>query len=132
VGRSRQAALRWKEAEVLIVDEISMLSAELFDKLSYVAQKVRQDDRPFGGLQVILCGDFYQLPPIGVGKDAKFCFESATWEELFGGRDDGMIVLEKVRQYVLNPPLYAKNMYLTLYFYCLFCIKPYLSTVYYV
>lgn len=75
-----------------------MLSAQLFDKLSFIGSRVRNDPRPFGGLQLVLCGDFYQLPPVGVGRNnVSFCFESAAWNELFGnGREDGMIVLEKV------------------------------------
>lgn len=86
VSRSRVAAQRWKECEILVIDEISMLSAELFDKLSFIGTRVRNDPRPFGGLQLILCGDFFQLPPIGVGKSTHFCFESKNWELLFGKR----------------------------------------------
>ncbi len=78
------AAQRWKECEILVIDEISMLSAELFDKLSFIGSRVRNDARPFGGLQLVLCGDFFQLPPIGVGKNAHFCFESSSWAEIFG------------------------------------------------
>lgn len=49
----------------LIIDEISMMSADLLEKLNAVAQRIRkQPDKPFGGIQVILCGDFLQLPPI--------------------------------------------------------------------
>lgn len=87
VARSRVAAQRWKETEILVIDEISMVSAELFDKLSFIGSRVRGDPRPFGGLQLILCGDFFQLPPIGVGKNTHFCFESANWDTIFGKRD---------------------------------------------
>jgi ATP-dependent DNA helicase PIF1 len=84
VGRSRLASQRWKECQILVIDEISMLSAELFDKLSFIGSRVRNDPRPFGGLQLVLCGDFYQLPPIGVGKNSMFCFQSKNWQNIFG------------------------------------------------
>lgn len=65
VCRSRDARKRWTEAEILVIDEVSMLSDKLFDVLSVVGSRARNDDRPFGGLQVIACGDFFQLPPVG-------------------------------------------------------------------
>ncbi len=83
---------RWKETEILVIDEVSMLSAELFEKISTLGSLVRKDKRPFGGLQVILCGDFFQLPPVNRGES--FCFQSPVWEELLGS--DGKIVLDKV------------------------------------
>jgi ATP-dependent exoDNAse (exonuclease V) alpha subunit len=74
---------RIKYARVLIIDEISMLSASRLDLASYVCQSIRQDARPFGGLQIVLCGDFFQLPPVaGLGKDKRFVFDSNVWEEL--------------------------------------------------
>ena len=88
---------RWLECETLVIDEISMLSAELFDKVSAIGRRIRSDPRPFGGLQVIVCGDFFQLPPIGLGSSCHFCFDSPVWKDVFGGsRRDGMIVLDKV------------------------------------
>ena len=44
---------------------------------------MRNDPRPFGGMQVILCGDFFQLPPVGLG-GAHFCFDSPIWRSLLG------------------------------------------------
>lgn len=52
------------KAKVLIVDEISMLSAQTLDMVDRVVQAIGWDGRPFGGLQVVLCGDFFQLPPV--------------------------------------------------------------------
>lgn len=69
---------RWRELEVLVVDEISMLSPELFDKLNKVAKVVRMSKEPFGGIQLILSGDFCQLPCIN---SDGFCFQAKTWEE---------------------------------------------------
>lgn len=67
---------RWQNTDVLIIDEISMLTLELFEKLELIARKVRRNEKPFGGIQLILSGDFFQLPPI----DSKlFCFESNIW-----------------------------------------------------
>jgi ATP-dependent DNA helicase PIF1 len=67
---------RWSELEVLIIDEISMLSPELFDKLENIARRVRHNEKPFGGIQLILSGDFCQLPSIN---SDNFCFESKKW-----------------------------------------------------
>lgn len=51
-----------------------MLDGELFDKLEVIARKIRRNDRPFGGIQLVLTGDFCQLPP--VGKSPHYCFEA--------------------------------------------------------
>jgi len=59
-----QARQRWLTARVLVIDEISMVSDELFDKLEYIARRVRNNNSPFGGIQIILTGDFFQLPPV--------------------------------------------------------------------
>ena len=55
---------RWKHTNTLIIDEISMMSASIFDKIEEIARGVRGNEAPFGGLQVICVGDFYQLPPV--------------------------------------------------------------------
>ena len=76
---SHESRDRWRRTEVLIIDEVSMLSMELFDLLSVIGSELREDPRPFGGLQVVLCGDFFQLPPV---KSNHFCFESTYWNQL--------------------------------------------------
>ena len=73
--RSDRMTKRWYELDTLIIDEVSMLSKELFEKLNYIAQQVRSDDAPFGGIQLVLCGDFLQLPVI----KGEFCFLSSVW-----------------------------------------------------
>lgn len=70
---------RWLSTKVLIIDEISMMNPDLFDKLETLARKIRKCDRPFGGIQVILSGDFLQIPPV---KSNEFCFEAFSWEHI--------------------------------------------------
>lgn len=74
------------KAKVLIIDEISMISANTLDMVDRVVQMIRRDGRPFGGLQVILVGDFFQLPPVMSGQDSnsnkRFAFASKVWKEL--------------------------------------------------
>jgi hypothetical protein len=98
--RNSESQSRWKTAKLLVIDEISMLSAQLFDALNEGGKNVRANRSPFGGIQMVVCGDFFQLPPIGVNsrdlnKKVDYCFRSEVWDELFG-HDDGMIVLDKV------------------------------------
>lgn len=68
---------------VLIIDEISMLSAKQLDLVNRICQAFKEDMRPFGGMQVIFCGDFFQLPPVsGGGKDAQFVTASEVWNDM--------------------------------------------------
>lgn len=71
-------------ASVLIIDEISMLSANTLDMIERVVKAVRRDGRPFGGMQVIFCGDFFQLPPVSRdSSDTKrFAFASKARKSL--------------------------------------------------
>lgn len=64
VKKSEEAVENWKKVGCLVIDEISMLSAETFDKLDFVAQKIRGVREPFGGVQLIITGDPLQLPPV--------------------------------------------------------------------
>lgn len=76
---------RWKRTDMLIIDEISMMTPELFEKLDGIGKRVRCNARPWGGLQIILCGDYFQLPPVvkGISGEAaiagRFAFESPAW-----------------------------------------------------
>ncbi|KAK9828391.1 hypothetical protein WJX81_002975 [Elliptochloris bilobata] len=77
-----EAAGRWRRASALIVDEVSMVDGALLDALEGVARHVRRSDKPFGGLQLILSGDFHQLPPVvrrEVASTRAFAFEAACW-----------------------------------------------------
>lgn len=70
--------------DVLVIDEISMMHDYRLDMVDKVARVVRQDPRPFGGVQVILCGDFFQLPPINriEGRQGGFAVHAVSWEAL--------------------------------------------------
>lgn len=72
------------KAEVLIIDEISMLHGKQLDMVNQVLKFFKQNNAPFGGLQVIVAGDFFQLPPVSKTKESnreKFCFMSQAWQE---------------------------------------------------
>lgn len=76
------AVMRVKRARVLIVDEVSMLSDTLFEKLEAVARMVRGNERPFGGIQIVFVGDFFQIPPVSKNEACGYCFESSLWNEM--------------------------------------------------
>jgi ATP-dependent DNA helicase PIF1 len=80
IRKNKQTLARWKRTDVLVIDECSMLSQQLFEKLDFLAKKTRNNPfLPFGGIQLIMSGDFYQLPPIGNREECAFCFESDLW-----------------------------------------------------
>lgn len=62
--KTKSSKQRWLAVQVLLVDEVSMLDAVLFDKLERIAREMRSSPKPFGGIQLVLVGDFYQLPPV--------------------------------------------------------------------
>ena len=70
--------------DVLIIDEISMLHDYRLDMINEICQIVRDDDRPFGGIQIVLCGDFFQLPPVNRddSRQGGFVTGSTVWAEL--------------------------------------------------
>ena len=68
---------------MLAIDEISMLDNITFDYVNEVLKAIRENDKPFGGIQVLIFGDFFQLPPVRMKEDGKdFCFNSQTWNDL--------------------------------------------------
>ena len=69
-------AATWRRCCCLVIDEISMIDSEFFDKLEAVARSVRRNRTPFGGIQLVLCGDFCQLPPVSKeGERKQYCFQ---------------------------------------------------------
>lgn len=75
---------RYKKTEVLVIDEISMLHHYRLDLVDRIFKEFKQTDLPFGGIQVVLCGDFFQLPPVArVGEPlARFAYHSLAWQQL--------------------------------------------------
>lgn len=80
IKKNQKAKHRWMRTKVLVIDEVSMIDAELFDKLEQIARTLRNNGRPFGGIQVVITGDFFQLPPVvESSRVSKFCFDAGTW-----------------------------------------------------
>jgi len=87
----------WKETDILVVDEVSMLSLKIFNMLNDIGKAIRKNQRSFGGIHLIFSGDFYQLPPVGDKDDLdtqRFCFESDDWNSVF--HRDCQIELKKI------------------------------------
>jgi ATP-dependent DNA helicase PIF1 len=86
IMKNRYAKANWKTVDILVIDEVSMMSQKLFELLDAIGKATRKNKRPFGGIQLIFSGDFFQLPPVG-NKDepetTKFCFESEQWFDTF-------------------------------------------------
>jgi ATP-dependent DNA helicase PIF1 len=86
---NKYKASAWKKIDVLVIDEVSMMSQKIFEILDSIGKKVRRSHlQPFGGLQIIFSGDFYQLPPVDDKQSedvtaSAFCFESPLWLETF-------------------------------------------------
>lgn len=84
---------RVEHAKVLIIDEISMIDAKILDLIDGACRLLRDNNHPFGGLQVIFCGDFFQLPPVHKNGEPKpqFAYLSAAWQKA----DPAVCYLEK-------------------------------------
>lgn len=90
IRKNRKSLNRWRNIKVLVLDEVSMVDGVLFDKLNEIGKSLRRNERPFGGIQLVITGDFYQLPPVP-DKDSsssnnneqlsKFVFEADSWEQ---------------------------------------------------
>jgi len=105
IKRNPKAKNRWIKTKILIIDEISMVDGDLFDKLEGIARALRNNGRPFGGIQLVITGDFFQLPPVpdydNKARGAKFAFDAGTWNttinhtigltEVFRQKDPGKI-----------------------------------------
>jgi hypothetical protein len=83
ISENRYVGKRIKQAKVLIIDEVSMLDGRVLTLVERVCRRVRKLRLPFGGLQVVLVGDFFQLPPVaGKERAAQFAFDAEVWQIL--------------------------------------------------
>jgi ATP-dependent DNA helicase PIF1 len=91
IRKSPKAMRRWLMTDLLIIDEISMMTDELLEKLDGIGKRIRGNKLPFGGIQLLFVGDFYQLPPVITDKDRErrelkssdtcFAFQTPIWNE---------------------------------------------------
>ena len=105
--RARRPKSDWKKTNVLIIDEVSMMSLKIFEILEELARIARMNDRPFGGIQIVMTGDFLQLPPIGNSSEpdtTTFCFKSKLWQKVFP-LDNHIILKTMFRQ---SDPIYIE------------------------
>tara|TARA_A100001015_G_scaffold310721_1_gene412638 strand:- start:1872 stop:2675 length:804 start_codon:yes stop_codon:yes gene_type:complete len=96
----------WIKTDILIVDEVSMMSKKIFELLNMTAKKSRNRISLFGGMQVIFLADFYQLPPVGNYNEVdtqKFCFESPLFLKVFPPEN----CIELTHIYRQNDPIYS-------------------------
>lgn len=73
---------RYEQTKVLIIDEVSMLRPEMLDALDSLARAMKMVDAPFGGMQIVLSGDFFQLPPVSKEPRARFIDSSRAWKSM--------------------------------------------------
>ena len=100
IANNKKKKHPWMTTDILIVDEVSMMSAKIFDMLNYIGKLTRKSPKPFGGIQVLFFGDFYQLPPVGSDEDpyeSMFAFESKQWFDVFD-KTNHIILTEIFRQ----------------------------------
>ena len=107
INKNKYAKSNWKKTNILIIDEVSMMSHKLFEILDGVGKKLRKNSKPFGGIQLLFSGDFYQLPPVGNNNEietTEFCFQSPLWKQTFT-LDNHIPLIKIFRQ---SDPLYQK------------------------
>lgn len=95
--RSDKLKKKWRGTSVLIIDEVSMVTEEFFDKIEEIARNVVNKDLPFGGIQLIVVGDLMQLGPVNTGSDIKKgAFESKSWSKCI--KDENYFALSKIHR----------------------------------
>ncbi len=83
LAKKKELQKRFNSTKILIIDEISMISANFFENLNTVCKHMKENDLPFGGIQIILCGDLFQLPPINrYSKELAMVVHSKAWSEM--------------------------------------------------
>ena len=85
--KKRHKLKNWRKLDILIIDEVSMMSLKILLLLDAIAKKIYKNDKPFGGLQVIFTGDFYQLSPVFNNEKEReasmYCFQHQLWNQIF-------------------------------------------------
>ena len=106
VIKSKQRRKNWNQVDILIIDEVSMLSQKVFEILDIIGKRIKRNKEPFGGIQIVLSGDFFQLPPIPDEDEttASFCFESEVWKEMFDNKN----IVELKTVFRQNDPAFSK------------------------
>lgn len=83
LSKKRHLVRRFEKTNVLIIDEVSMLHSFRLDLVDRICKMFKQNARPFGGMQAVLCGDFFQLPPISKNdKEVNFIDKSQIWQKM--------------------------------------------------
>ena len=110
---------RFSKLQLLIIDEVSMVSPEIFASMDRILCAFKNNPEPFGGVQVIISGDFFQLPPVSKEfKEKRFAWQSPTWkaldlkscylQEKFRQDDDRLIqILDEIRLASVSPSSHA-------------------------
>lgn len=92
VIRNPKSRMKILSTKILIIDEVSMIHKYYFDLIDFIIRNIKKNDKPFGGIQVIITGDFYQLPPVVknnndiITNEKEYAFESKVWFQLFPGK----------------------------------------------
>ncbi|KAF7330814.1 ATP-dependent DNA helicase PIF1 [Mycena venus] len=114
IKKCRPALQRWRQTKVLIIDEVSMVDGPLFTRICKIAENLRKNDHPFGGIQLIVTGDFFQLPPVAKNATPVFAFECDEWKRciehtltlthVFRQKDDEFVdLLNQLRLGTITP-----------------------------
>lgn len=91
-AKSRGGIARWRSCQVLFIDEVSMMKPFLFELVNIIAQTIRSNNKPFGGIQLIVSGDFCQLPPVYKPQEIKYlgltyAFQHPLWKRYLGPKN---------------------------------------------
>jgi len=120
IKRNGPAKKRWMSLRVLIIDEILMIDGKLFTKIDEAAKIIRNNQQPFGGIQIVCTGDFFQLPPVSKTNESEYCFKSPSWsraitrtitlKQVFRQKGDSELIdmLNSLRSGNLDPAMIAK------------------------
>ena len=84
IAEKKHVRSKIKNASILIIDEISMLHHFRLDLIDKIIKEIKNSNEAFGGMQVVFCGDFFQLPPVRRAEEPEvyFAFHSKAWQEL--------------------------------------------------